>query len=227
MLDDGASRIIRAWKTVNLAIFVGMKDTTRRSKFMKGAVRDDAALRERNHARHVVKDQLFGPKEASCPEVQTSVFLVVFFVCHLGILFVEDGGSFFCRELGVSADVAAAVELGQVQEIGPVGLAVLFWVLRVVHAVAQVLVVEILVPVGQAKSMSQLVTAGVEFLGIAFKVEIEFVELGDRGNNSSPARAQQYLVDSTPTLVAVIAVADLEFSHGGRALVFVVDPALV
>ena len=178
MLDDGASRIIRARKNVNLAIFVGVKDTTRRSKFVKDAVRDDAALRERNRALHIVKDQLIGSKEASSPEVQSSVFLV-FFIYHLGVLFVDHGGGFFCRELCVGADVATAVELGQVQEIGRVGLHRLFWVLRVVHAVAQVLVVEILVPVGQAKSMAQLVTAGVAFLLVAFEVEIEFVELGN------------------------------------------------
>lgn len=110
------------------------------------------------------------------------------------------------REFFVGADISSTIQLGQVQEIGSIGFAGLVRVLCVVHAVAQVLVVEIFIPMGQTESMANFVAASIKFLSIAFRVEIKLIEFCPGADDSSVTNTVKMdLVDATPLSISIVA----------------------
>lgn len=107
---------------------------------------------------------------------------------------------------GVCFGVPPPVELRQVQEIGFVGQFGIAGFLGVVHAIAEVGVEKVFVPVGQSESVSQFVAGRVDLLVVALEIQIEFVELGGRRDDRVLAGAQQDLVEAAPAGVSVITV---------------------
>mmetsp|Transcript_4777 Transcript_4777/g.10968 ORF Transcript_4777/g.10968 Transcript_4777/m.10968 type:complete len:379 (-) Transcript_4777:302-1438(-) len=88
----------------------------------------------------------------------------------------------------------------------------------VIQAISQVLVVEILVRVGQAESVANLVAHRVQSLVVVGIEEVVFVHFGDARLDDSLWNRFEDLVDSEPARFAVISVANLHHPVCLRAL---------
>ena len=111
---------------------------------------------------------------------------------------------------GHRTPIHCTIQLRQKVEIWSGGLHVDFWIVGVVHAVAQIAIEKVLIRMWKAKPVANLVAHGVLSLSRISCGEVVFVHLGRRSND--PAIAQDDLVDSTPLGVSVVAIADLQLT---------------
>mmetsp|Transcript_11878 Transcript_11878/g.25100 ORF Transcript_11878/g.25100 Transcript_11878/m.25100 type:complete len:341 (+) Transcript_11878:187-1209(+) len=138
-------------------------------------------------------------------------------VCDVFCLHRFNGSDAFPSQPPLSSSRHGAVQRKEQFVIGVVGVFVYIQVVRVVHAISEIRVVEILVRVSESQRVAELVTHCVLPSSESHVQKVVLVH-PSRTRNHVPLVIQQGFVDPSPLGIPVIAIAYNHFSVGRLAI---------